>query len=113
MTKTTDIILKVALDDEQVPERIFWKAEGQQEEWIQAKAFLLSIFEEDSKDTLKLDLWTKEFQMNEMDRLMFHTLQSLCETYRKATNNQELAQAFRGFVNHFGEKTEIIPPTSG
>jgi gliding motility-associated protein GldC len=110
MTKSTEILLKVDLDNENIPGEIFWKTTANPEqEWTKAKAFLLSIFEAQSMDTLKLDVWTRDFQMNEMDRFMYHTLKALCETYIKATNNQDLANQFMSFVTYFGEKTEIIP----
>lgn len=109
MNKSTEVLLKVSLDIDNVPEEIFWKTTGNPEQdWIKAKAFLLSIFEEQSMDTLKLDVWTKDFQMNEMDRFMYHSLKAMCETYAKATNNNELANQFMNFVTYFGEKTEII-----
>lgn len=112
MPQTTELILKVQLDQENIPEEIYWKTDGaQQAEWVKAKAFLLSIFEEATKDTLKLDVWTRDFQMNEMDRFMYHSLKALCDTYSKATNNAELSNQFMSFVSYFGEKTEIITPS--
>ncbi len=109
MNKSTEVILKVNLDHDNIPEEIFWKTTGNpDEDWVKAKAFLLSIFEEKTMDTLKLDIWTKDFQMNEMDRLMYNTLKALCETYAKATNNNDMANHFMSFVTYFGEKTEII-----
>ncbi len=111
MSKSTEVLLKVNLDTENIPEEIFWKTSNNPEQdWIKAKAFLLSIFEADSKDTLKLDIWCKDFQMDEMDRFMYHSLKALCETYAKATNNTELANQYMNFVTYFGEKTEIIAP---
>lgn len=111
MSKSTEVLLKVNLDTENIAEAIFWKSTNNpDQDWIKAKAFLLSIFEEESKDTLKLDIWCKDFQMHEMDRFMYQTLKALCETYAKATNNNELANQYMNFVNYFGEKTEIIPP---
>ena len=112
MHKSTEVLLKVNLDKDNVPEEIFWKTTNNPEQdWMPVKAFLLSIFEEQSKDTLKLDIWTKDFQMNEMDRFMYHSLKAQCETYAKATNNNDLANQFMSFVTYFGEKTEIISPT--
>ena len=111
--KSTEIYLKVNLDNENVPDEIFWKTTNNPEQdWIKAKAFLLSIFEDQSKDTLKLDIWSKDFQLNEMDRFMYHSLKAMCETYVKATNNNELANQFMNFVNYFGEKTQIISPSA-
>jgi hypothetical protein len=54
-------------------------------------------------------LWTKELQVAEMDRFMYQVLQSLSQTYLKATNNKELAEDMARFAQYFGEKTEIVP----
>ena len=69
---------------------------------------LLSFFDEESKDTLKIDLWTTEMQVIEMDRFFFQTLRGLADTYFKATQNAELATSMRQFVHYFGEKTGIL-----
>ncbi len=108
MSNSKDIVLRVFLDDQNVPERIEWSADEGGQNAIAAKAFLLSIFENGSRDTMKLDLWTKDFQMDEMDRFMYYSLRSMCETYLRATNNVELSNEFRSFVDHFGKKTELI-----
>ncbi len=109
MPRNSEIILSVTLDDQNLPETIHWQAEGLTGQKNEAKAILLSIFEGDTKDTLKLDLWTKSFQMIEMDRFMFATLNALAETYLKATNNQPLAEEFKKFARYFGQQTEILP----
>lgn len=109
-SKTSAIHLKVQLDKENVPTKIEWSAgdgpTGPKKE--EAKAFLLSIFDKNNKDTLKIDLWTKEMQVNEMDRFFFQTLRALADTYYKATQNQQLAVDMQRFVQYFGEQTEII-----
>ncbi|HMX84190.1 MAG TPA: gliding motility protein GldC, partial [Saprospiraceae bacterium] len=68
-----------------------------------------SLFDSKVKDTLKIDLWTNELQVVEMDRFMFQTLRGLADTYMKATNNHKLANEMQQFVTYFGEQTEIIP----
>ncbi|HRG32772.1 MAG: gliding motility protein GldC [Saprospiraceae bacterium] len=111
MAKKSEIIIRVTLDQENIPSEIEWSAEDSGGGALSsAKGILLSIFEKDSLDTLKLDLWTKEMQVVEMDRFMFQTLNALRDTYLKSTNNQQLADDFKQFVQYFGEKTEIIPP---
>ena len=70
---------------------------------------LLSLFDKDHKDTLKLDLWTPEMQINEMDKFMYQTLKALADTYFKATKNRDLANEMQKFVMYFGEKTEVLP----
>ncbi len=107
----SDIKLTVGLDESNVPVKIEWEAEDNPngEGAKECKAFLLSVFDKESRDTMKIDLWTTEMQVNEMDRFFFQTLRALSDTYFKATQNQDLANDMARFVQYFGEKVEIIP----
>ena len=69
---------------------------------------LLSIFDKEPLDTLKIDLWTKEMTVAEMDRFFFQTLKAMGDTYFRATKNKELAEQLQQFVQYFGEQTEIL-----
>jgi gliding motility-associated protein GldC len=107
--------IDVGLNEENIPVEINWKnvgPDGSKEEHP-AKAMLVSFFERQSRDTLKIDLWTKDMQVMEMDRFFYQTLRSMADTYFRATGNKELASAMQQFVQYFGEKTEVTPPTDG
>ena len=106
--KTSKVTIEVGLDENNVPSELKWNAEDSGQDFLPCKAMLLSLFDEANLDTIKLDLWTKHMQVNEMDRFMFQTLRGLADTYYKATQNGELANQFQGFVNYFGEKTGLI-----
>lgn len=108
----SEIVIKVGLDEHKMPKNIRWKSTDNPEnsDFQECKAFLLSMFDKESKETLRIDLWTNEMQVAEMDRLMYFTLKGLSETYFRATSNSELANHFRQFAEHFGEKTNIIEP---
>lgn len=109
ITKRSTIYLEIGLDEESVPSEIKWKSDDKPgNEFIEAKAFLLSIFDKDHRDTLKIDLWTRDFQIEEMDRMMYYTLKGLADSYHRATNNKNLANEMQQFIQHFGEKTKII-----
>ncbi len=108
--KNSRIEIEVELDEQKHPENIKWKANNNGTEMNQnAKAMLLSFFDRDSLETMKIDLWTNDLQVNEMDRFVFHTMRAIGETYFKATKNNQLANDFQRFVHYFGEQTEIIP----
>ena len=110
--KESDIKITVTLNDEHQPIDIKWTAEAEGgEQTRQTKAMLLSLFDKETLETFKIDLWTMDMQVAEMDRLMFHTLRALTETYHKATKNDELASQMKSFVDHFGTYTKIIPST--
>ncbi len=106
------IEINVTLDDNKVPETIEWQSSDQAEQGFkEVKAMFVALFDKETLDTYKIDLWTKELQVMEMDRFVFQGLRSLADTYMKATNNAEMANDMRRFVQYFGEKTGIIPPS--
>ena len=106
----SEIVISVELDEQKQPVDIVWTAESPQgPQTRNSKAMLLSLFDKENLETFKIDLWTKDMQVAEMDRLMFHTLRALTETYYNSTKNEELASQMKSFVDHFGQFTKIIP----
>lgn len=102
------IVLEVSLDENKIPSQITWLAQdgpdaGSKQE---VKAFLLSLYDGAHRDTLKIDLWTKDFQVHEMNQMIYFTLKSLSETYLNATGNKELATDMRRFSDYFAEKSQ-------
>lgn len=107
------IKIEVQLDESKQPEKITWEADSSEGVQLrESKAMLLSFFDNETLETFKIDLWTTKLQIVEMDRLMFHTLRALSDTYYKATKNEELSNQMRSFVDHFGKSTNIIPDES-
>ncbi len=112
VVKQSIVTINVGLNKDNLPVEIKWKTSDVPDSvpMQDAKAMLISFFDRTTRDTLKMDLWTLDMQVEEMDRLVFHTLRSMADTYFKATNNKELAEHFQQFSRYFGEKTAIIPP---
>ncbi|MCB0518766.1 MAG: gliding motility protein GldC [Lewinellaceae bacterium] len=108
--KSSQIRITVGLDEKRVPTTIDWDADDRPNpgQPVACKAMLLSLFERDNLDTLKIDLWTQDMQVNEMDRFFFQTLRAMADTYFKATQNKEVAVAMQQFVQYFGEKTALL-----
>lgn len=73
---------------------------------------LLSLFDKDHLDTLKIDLWTKKMEVQEMDRFFFQTLRGMADSYFKATQNKDMANQMQQFAHYFGEQTGIIKQES-
>jgi gliding motility-associated protein GldC len=107
------IQIEIGLNEAKFPESIDWQSDQSQppNQPQACKAMLLSLFDKESKETLKIDLWTTEMQVMEMDRFFFQTLRGLAETYFKSTQNRELATDMQRFVHYFGEKTGVLPKT--
>ncbi len=108
--QNSKIILEILLDENKIPEKIFWTAAESDDASKQpSKALMLSLFHEQTKETMRIDLWTKEMQVMEMDRFYYHSLKSMADNYLKATGNEKMASAMRQLAQYFGEETQIIP----
>jgi gliding motility-associated protein GldC len=111
VVKKSRITVDVGLDEKNMPVDMKWaasdnpSAKGPQD----CKAMLLALFDERSKETLKIDLWTRDMQVIEMDRMFYQTLRGMADTYFKATGNKELANQMQQFVFYFGQATGAIP----
>ena len=113
IVKSSDITIRVGLNAENVPVRIEWGASDRNNGQLdECKAMAVALFDKEHRDTLRIDLWTKEMQVIEMDRFVYQVLRSLGQTYLRATQNKELAEDLAKFAHYFGEKTEIVPKGS-
>ena len=110
VVKKSKIEIEIGLDKDNFPAEITWSSSDAPANYPvqKAKAMLLSFLDRDSRDTLKIDLWTKDMEVAEMDRMMFDTLRALADTYLKASNNREMAEQMQHFAHFFGEKTKVI-----
>ena len=107
--KRSTITVEVGLDEEKMPVQLKWKASDNPGPSEACKGMLLALFNEQSKETMKIDLWTKDMQVVEMDRFMYQTLRGLADTYFRATGNKELANQMQQFTFFFGQATGAIP----
>lgn len=100
--KTSDIRLSVHLDANQVPEHIEWKAEDGGGEG-RSKAVLLSLWDEQERNTLRIDLWTKEMTVEEMKAFFHQNILTMADTFERATGEGKMAAQMRDFAAYFAE----------
>lgn len=104
---TSEISLKVALDENKIPEKLTWSAEDGGIDDAEAKAMLLSVWDSERKESLKIDLWTKDMPVDEMKIFFHQTLVSLSDTFMKATQDEKMTATMKDFCNYFAEKLEL------
>ena len=101
------ITLTVGLDENRVPEELHWSAEDGGISNEEAKAMLLSVWDSKHKESLKIDLWTKDMPVDEMKIFFHQTLVSLSETFMKATQDEKMTATMKDFCAYFAEKLEL------
>ncbi|NVK53959.1 MAG: gliding motility protein GldC [Flavobacteriaceae bacterium] len=104
---TSEIIFKVALDENKIPEAIAWSAEDGGIENSESKALMISVWDHMQKDTLRMDLWTKDMPVDEMKQFFHQTLVSMANTFERATDDQKMSATMRDFCDYFAEKLEL------
>ena len=90
--KESNISIDVLLDEANVPEQIKWAASDVGGDQKPAKAINISIWDHISRETLKMDLWTKDMSVDEMKVFYVDMVGSMAESLRHSTGDAELAK---------------------
>lgn len=109
MSKTiiSEIKFLVELDENRVPEKLTWSAQDGGVELQDANAIMLSIWDGKVKETLRIDLWTKDMPVDEM-KLFFHqTLVAMADTFQRATQDEKMAATMKDFCDYFADKMNL------
>jgi gliding motility-associated protein GldC len=102
------IDIEVELDEKNIPENIRWSAtdlQGYDE--ANCRAMILSMWDHQRKDTLRLDLWTKDMTVDEMKIFFHQTLVTMADTLEKSIDDPRISGDMRDFCAYFAEKMEI------
>lgn len=109
MEKRSEIKFRVTLDESRQPVAIEWEAEDSGIEGVKTcKSVMISLWDAKEKSTLRIDLWTKEMQVQEMQRFFYESLSSMADTYLRATNDDNTAAELREFSDKFAKKAASV-----
>ena len=106
--KTAEIKLTIELDDNNVPENIMWEStDAQNKEKLPVKSMMLALWDHNYKNTLRIDLWTGDMPVDEMKRFFYETLQTMGDSFLRATGEKNIVEDLRDYCAHFADKMEI------
>lgn len=108
--KKTQISFNIELDENKIPEKITWSANDGGVNNKDSKAVFLSVWDHEPQETLKIDLWTKDMPIDQMNVFFHQTLVSMNETFRRATQNEKMSDSFKQFCDYFAEKLKLKSP---
>jgi gliding motility-associated protein GldC len=108
MNNSQNIIqFEIELDENQIPNQIVWKA-SDNEESGECDAAFLTIWDKKDKNTLRIDLWTKDMMIDDMHIFFHQMFLSMSDTYKRATGEDALSQEMKEFAFKMGEKMGIL-----
>lgn len=99
--KKSEITVSVELDDNNIPEKLVWNAKDGGVVNQETKAALISVWDDENQEAMRLDLWTKDMPMDDMKMFFHQVFISLSETYERATGEDDIAQTIIEFAENF------------
>ena len=105
--KKSKIEISVDLDDNKIPEKILWSAEDGNIKNKDSKALFLSVWDSEKKESLRIDLWTKEMPLDEMKIFFHQTLVAMSDTFNRATQDEKMTATMKDFCDYFAEKLNL------
>jgi len=106
-TIKSEIKFNVELDENRIPEKLTWTAQDGGVEQEEAKALMLSIWDSNAQETLRIDLWTKDMPVDEMKKFFHQTLVAMSDTFQRATGDEKMVDTMKDFCDYFAEKMEL------
>jgi len=111
--KQSEIKFSVILDENNIPESIRWEATDSGEQGVQeCKSLMISMWDKEQGNTLRIDLWTKDMLVDEMKKFYHQILVTMADNFERATGEDKIAGDMRDFSEYFAEKMQLINPKS-
>ncbi len=105
--KTSEIKFLVTVDENNLPQSIKWEANGMNEGGS-CKSVFISLWDPKENNTLKIDLWTKDMMVDEMNIFFHQTLLSMVDALKRSTGEDKLAEDLKDFCTHFATKLDLV-----
>ena len=107
--RQSTIKIDVLLDPNKVPEQINWQATDSSADMAQkAKAMCIAFWDATDKTALRIDLWTKDMMVDEMGDFYYQMLMGMADSFKRATNQEDLGNEMKVFALDFFEKFKVI-----
>ena len=91
--KKSEIKFIVTLDKENIPEKLEWMAEDSlNPDLSDTKSISISLWDEKKKNTLRIDLWTKEMNTDDMKRFYIDCLGGLSQSILNSTGDEFMSK---------------------
>ena len=90
--KESEIKFKIALDKDNVPEQIMWDADEKDTPgYSETKSVSLSLWDQENKNTLRIDLWAKDMPVDEMKRFYVDCIGGISQTLLNSTGDEYMS----------------------
>ena len=99
---------EVTLDENNLPEGIDMLGDEVDDSSLNFKALMIAAWDSKKKETLRVDIWTKDMPVNDMFILYHQNMMGMATSLEKSTGEGKLAEGLRDYCAFFAEKTKIL-----
>ena len=99
---------EVELDENNLPNSIKMLEDQENNSAIYLKALMIAAWDAKRKETLRVDIWTKDMPVNDMFILYHQNMMGMATSLEKSTGQDKLAQALRDYCDFFAKQTKIL-----
>ncbi len=104
--KKSEINFSVELDDQNIPNDIIWNATDKPGDDDHTKAISIAVWDDVEKNTMRLDLWTKDMPIHEMKKFYIDALGGMSQTLLSATGDEKMATSINALCDQLGKALE-------
>ncbi len=109
--KKSTIQFSIELDPNNVPEKIMWDATEKPDPGLsETKAISIALWDQTQKNTLRIDLWTKDMPVEEMKRFHIDCIGGMAQSVLSATGDEFMANEINALcermVKHVQEENK-------
>lgn len=109
MKKESTINFSIEMDENNVPEKINWTAEGSDKEGEnESKAIMLALWDQEENNTLRIDLWTKDMMVDEMKKFTCQNIITLADAFERSTGETNVAEEMRQFGKDMAVRMGVL-----
>ncbi len=102
--KKSTIQFNIDLDQNNVPERIHWDATDKpQDTPSETKSISISLWDSQQKNTMRIDLWTKDMPVDEMKRFYIECLGGIGQSVLSATGDERMSSEINSLCDRLAE----------
>ena len=107
VSKQSSITVQIGLNANNLPLEMHWTADDGGITNAPAKAMMLSLWNPEDNNTMKIDLWTKDMSVEEMKQFFHQTLVTMADTFNRATQDEAMTETMKDFCDYFAEKMDL------
>lgn len=90
--KKSNINFEIELDNESVPEKITWSATDAGDVLTDTKSISVALWDHVQKNSMRIDLWTKDMPVDEMKRFYLDSLGGLAQSVLNSTGDEFMSE---------------------